>query len=132
MRLTLDKTKTVKVPNDPDNGFINIRALSNDEIAEIESKSMSLTVGQGNEASLELDPYARDNGVAAACLQGWGNMFDPSGKALEYNKQNIELARRKFSIDIDGVTVRFFKWIRDEHDQFIREINEGKEEVAGN
>ena len=133
MRLSVEKTKTVPVPNDPDGGFINIRALTEDEIAEIESEAITISVTDGmSNSSLEIDPHKRENGTAIKCLKGWGHMYDLQGAELPFNKSSVELAKKNFAISIDGAKHRFFKWISTEHAKFKEEIAKEEAEALVN
>jgi len=122
MRLSTEKTKRVLVPNDPDDGYVIIRALSVEELSEIESKSSTVSVSEGK-AQVVVNSYDRINGVARGCIKGWGNMFDAAGTELKFNAGNLEKVK-KFNISVDSKKIRFFQWIDEEHAKFIEEVSE--------
>ncbi len=128
MRLSIEKTKTIKVPNDPDGGYVNIRLLSIDERAKIESDTSTIDIVNNG---VVVNPYNRDNGVASACLKGWGNMYDAQGNELKFNNSNLVKAG-SFGIEIDGKMVRFLKWVADEHDKFVEEVAAENKVAEGN
>lgn len=127
MRLTEERTKKVKVPGDPDGAFINIRALTLNEIDRIEEKATSITFGD-DEGTVQLKPFKRSNNMALACLKGWGGFFDIKGKELKFNRANLNKAAN-FEVEIDGKRFRFFEWVDEEHEKFRKEVTE-EEKVA--
>lgn len=136
MRLTLEKTKRVEIPNDPDGGYINIRLLSLNKIAQIESKCNQTGVDANSEVRISLDPFARENKVARACLVGWGNLFGPKGEELKFNHRNLILAE-DFVIHIvdekgEKQKVRFLEWVDSEHSKFYSESEDEAEDVSKN
>jgi len=126
MRLIAAKTKRVEIPNDPDKGFVTIRNLSLEEVARIDAKYFEIS-----ESGVNMKNYAdREADFVRACLTGWGNLFDESGRELKFNPKNVEKASA-FAVDVgddDGYT-RFFAWINKERDTFAEEV-EAKEQVA--
>lgn len=130
MRLQIEKTKKIEVPNDPDSGYINIRALSQEEIDKIQSKSINVAMSDGN-ASVSVDSYIRENSVAMACLKGWGNFFLANGEELKFGNSSIEKVSH-MSINVDGEDIRFLKWVCQCHDDFQKEIKGEMEEARGN
>lgn len=128
MRLTTERVKTVNVPGDPDGGYVNIRLLSVDERARIESNTSKVDIVNNG---FTVNVYQRDNGVASACLKGWGNMYDAQGKELKFNNNNLAKLGQ-LSIDVDDKKIRFLKWIADEHDKFVEEVEAESKEAAKN
>ena len=119
MKLVAAKTKRVDVPNDPEGGFVNIKNLTLEEVARIDAKYFSVT-----ESGVSMVDYAsREADFAKACLVGWGNLFDESGKELKFNGKNVERASA-FAIDAGGEegTVRFFAWVNGEREKFADEV----------
>lgn len=131
MRLTGDKTKRIDIPNDPDFGFINIRALSKEERSSIESKSSETTVGAGGNVVLTINNHNRTNLVAQKCLKGWGNIFDVNGEELKFNMPSLEKVSH-MSLVIDGKKVRFLEWVDSVHSDFIAEIEQEEPISEGN
>lgn len=129
MRLTAEKTKKVNVPNDPDSGYVVIRALSRDELAHSESASSSVNIG--GEVSVIVDPYKRANLIATSCLKGWGNFFDSYGNEIKFNNKSLQTVK-DMSVVIEDKPVRFFEWVKDEHDKFFNEVEEEKKVALKN
>jgi hypothetical protein len=128
MRLTLERTKTVEVPNDPDKGFIKIKLLSMEELAEIEAKSSETGITSDGEAKMVIKPYERANKVAEACLIDWGNFYDELGKPIPFSYKKIsKVAQYVIRGEKD---VRFLEWVDDMHQEFMKEV-QGEEKVAG-
>ena len=101
MRLVSVKSRKVDVPNDPDGGYINIKDLSLEEVAQIDSRYFKISDG-----GVSMENYAnRDADFAKACLTGWGNLFDESGRPLKFTPKNIDKASA-FVIDVGGEEVR--------------------------
>jgi len=126
MKLTSARTKRIEVPNDPEMGFINIRDLSLEEIARIDSKYFEIS-----DSGVNMVNYAgRDGDFAKACLTGWGNLFDESGRELKFNPKNIEKASA-FKIDLGGDegVVRFYTWVNQEREKLAEDV-EAEEQVA--
>ena len=130
MRLTAEKTKRVDIPNDPDGGFINIVALTLDEVERLEEKAVEYSLGE-DDASYSVKPYKRANLMSRACLRGWGGLFDIKGNSLKFTKAHIKEAA-KFEIIIDGQRKRFLEWVDDEHTAFLEEITKEEEEAVKN
>lgn len=122
MRLTLDKIKRVEVPGDEDGGFVNIRALSLEEIAAIEAKSSDMGFKEDGGVTISINSYNRTNLVARKCLKGWGNFFDEKGEELKFPK-DIDRAA-KYTININGKDMRFLEWVEHEHTKHREEIKE--------
>lgn len=123
MRLSLEKTKRIEVPGDPDAGYINIKELSDEQLAAIEAQSSKISMTSGDDVSVSLNSQSRTAKVAKACLTGWGNMFDEKGKILKCTPANVKKASG-FVVDIDGERIRFFAWIEKCHMEFKAEIEE--------
>jgi len=130
MRLIVEKTKKVDVPNDPDMGYINIRALSMEELAEIESKASDMVVGEKG-VNISLNNYEKANRIAGKCLKGWGNMFDSKGEELKYNSSSLEMMSH-LELMVEGKKVRFLEWVCDCHTKFREEIKEEEGVAQGN
>ena len=129
MKLKAAKNKRVEVPNDPDFGYINIKNLSLEEVARIDSKYFKISDG-----GVSMENYAnRDGDFAKACLTGWGNLFDESGRELKFTPKNIEKASA-FVIDVgeeEGM-VRFYSWVNSEREKFAEEVEAGEQEAEKN
>ncbi len=129
MRLKSVRTKRVDVPNDPDKGYINIQNLSEEQIAQIDAKYFEISDG-----GVRMINYAtRDGDFAKACLTGWGNLFDESGREMKFNPKNVEKASA-FGIEtVDDkgkdITLRFFTWVNEEREKFAEEV-EAEEKLA--
>ena len=113
MRLSINKNKKVDVPNDEDGGFINIKALSIEELANIESKSSDMAYDATGNVKVTINPYKRANLVARKCLTGWGNFFDEKGEELKFPKDVDRAAL--YSINIDSKDMRFLEWVEQCH-----------------
>lgn len=127
MRLSKERTKTVYVPGDEDNGYVVIRNLSKETVARIEGDFMIVT-----DKGVELRNFAeRESVLAKECVKDWGNMFDPGGVPLTCNLKNLELASQ-FVIDIEGEKKRFFEWINSEREKFAQEVEEEEKKAVKN
>jgi len=122
MRLTLDKIKRVEVPGDEDGGYINIKALSLEDLAGIEAKSSDMAFTGDGGVTVSVNSYSRANLVARKCLTGWGNFFNEKGEELRFPK-DIDRAA-KYSIRIGGKETRFLEWVEQEHTKHREEIAE--------
>lgn len=130
MRLSTDKKKTVHIPNDPDNGYIIIRKLSDDEMDKSEADSVIINI-LGANSGVTINPYEKENSVATKCLKGWDGIFDIDGTPLKFGAQGIEKSKG-MSIEIDGKKIRFFKWVFSEHEKFRSEVEKEMLEAEGN
>lgn len=119
MRIQKRVKETFKVPNDPDDGWVEIKHLKINEVKKIESAVNEMSYSTGGSVSavnMKMNPYQRNRELAIACLVGWGNMFDVLGKPMPFNKKNIDSAA-EFEIhvlnDKDGTTdeLDFFEWV---------------------
>lgn len=127
MRLTKERTKRVDVPNDPDGGFVVLRALSKEAVAQIESEYMVVT-----QDGVELRKFAeRQATLARERIKDWGNLEDEYGNPLKCTVKNLELAAR-FNIDVDGEQKRFFQWVNDEGEKFEDEVDAKETEASKN
>ena len=131
MRLTLEKTRRIDIPNDEDNGFVTIKALSMDHLARIESRCTQTMMDGNEDVQLVLDDYKRANRVATDCLTGWGNMFDTRGKELKFNRKNVMMAAN-LELLIENKRMRFLDWVDQEHAKFREEVNSESIEASGN
>lgn len=131
MRLSLEKTKKIAIPGDPDGGFINIKLLSLHQIARIESKCNSTGFNENTEVVMSLDPFSRENMIAKECLTGWGNLFDAAGKELKFSRKSLMQAEA-FVIEVDDKKLRFLEWVDDQHTKFYEEVEEEAKEAAKN
>lgn len=128
MKLSLDKTKTIVVPEDPDGATIKIKALNLDVIAAIEAKSTTTTMNLNGDGVVALDDYKRVNEIARACLCDWNGFFDETGSPVVFSRKNLA-SLAKFSIDSK---TRFFSWVDEEHSKFLDELETIKEDTAKN
>lgn len=131
-RLTAKKTRVFYVPNDPDKGNITIRALTREELARIEANCSETSADDKGSGKLILNPYARVNGVAQACLEDWENFFDEKGNPMKYSAKNVMRASR-MSIEVEeGNIVRFFEWVDSCHAEFLDAVKIETEEAEKN
>lgn len=129
MKLKSAKTKRVVVPHDPEAGFINIKDLSLEEVARIDSKYFEIS-----DSGVNMVNYAgRDGDFAKACLTGWGNLFDESGRELKFTPKNIEKASA-FTVDLGGDegVVRFYTWVNQEREKFAEEVETEEQDAEKN
>lgn len=122
MRLTLEKTKRIEVPNDEDGGYINIKFLHQEELANIESRSSETMFDTSGGVKVIVNSYKRTNSVAKKCLVGWGNFFDEKGNELRFPR-DIDKASN-YSINVNGKLVRFLEWVESCHTEFRDEVIE--------
>lgn len=133
MKLVAERSKTIEIPGDEDKGFIQIRNLSMEEVAQIESKYVHVTMND-----IKMDNFAeRDADFARACLKGWGNLYDPSGRDLKFNPKNIATASAFVVTVVDPETNeslrhRFYEWINNEREKFAEEVEAEEEAALGN
>jgi len=119
MKLIAQKTKKIEVPGDADGGFVVIKNLSLEEVANIEGKYFEVT-----NKEIRMVNYAeREGEFARACLTDWGNLFDESERPMKFTAKNIDKASQ-FAIEIDGKQTRFYEWINDEREKFAEEVAE--------
>lgn len=131
-RLSAKKTKVFFVPNDPDKGSITIRALSREEMARIESNCVETIADDKGNASMRLNPYARANGIAAACLENWVNFYDEKGESLNYSPKNVVKAARMSIRTEDGNLIRFFEWVDSCHSEFQEVVRKELDDAEKN
>lgn len=133
MRLTVEKTKRFEVPNDPDGAYINIKALSLEQLARIESKCSKSGMDEDGNFSVSLDPFKRANAVSIACLTGWGGFFDVKGKELKFSVKNLrEAAGLGVMMPDEDKPIRLFEWVDQCHNEFLDEIDTEAVEAAKN
>lgn len=127
MRLSDARTKTVTVPNDPDGGYIIIKNLSMEEVAQIEGKYLIVT-----DKEVRMSNYSeRDSDFVSACLDGWGKLFGPDNRELKFTPLNVDKSSA-FVITVDEKRVRFFSWINQERVKFAEEVLEEEESARKN
>ena len=131
MRLTLEKTKKCSIPKDEDGGFVIIKALSQEELAQIQSKSSEVAIATGDDIKISVDDVKRINLTAHACLTGWGNLFDEKGTEIKFNKANVNKVAQ-CSVRVESKPTRFLQWVDDCHTAFLAEIEEGMKEASKN
>lgn len=130
MRLSLEKTKRIDVPGDEDNGYINIKCLSQEQLANIESRSSDMAFDGSGGIKVSINSYSRANLVAKKCLVGWGNFFDEKGEELKFPR-DIDKASN-YSVVVDGKHVRFLEWVEECHTIFRNETLNSMEEARKN
>jgi len=109
MRLTKEVTKRFEVPNDPDGGYIILRHIKSNVLAEIIDRTSSTRVENGEVVGV-ISGLERKKEIAKEGLTGWGNFEDESGRPLKFTPANIAKAA-EFSIVTEDGKTSFFDWI---------------------
>ena len=130
MRLTLKKTKQFKLPNDPDNSYIEVEHLKPNVIEEIKSRTSETYMADG-ELRISVDGHAQKKELAKACLVGWGGFFDESDRALKFTPQNVAKAA-EFTVVVEGEKRDFYTWIEECRVELADEVESELEVAEGN
>jgi hypothetical protein len=136
MRLTKRIKKKFYIPDDPDDGWVELKHLKMNEVKKIEAKVNEITYSSkrgedDGETKIALNPYTRVRQFAIAALTDWGNMFDVMGKPMSLNEVNINKAA-EFEITVDGEKFDFFSWIDKCRDDLAAEVDVETEKAEEN
>lgn len=128
MRLTTRKEKKVFYPNDPDSAYVIIQYLKKGVREQIEQLTNTVTAQEDSDGEfgtvVEFNLNKKRKMFYEKLLVGWDGFFDIKGRAMKLTVANVE----KVADELGG----FYEWLQEISEDFIKEVEEEKDEELGN
>lgn len=127
MRLTSKVVKRFDIPNDDDNGWVEIEHLKDNVIEAIKAKTNDNVVVDGG-VEVRINLHEQKELIVDACLKDFGNLFDESGRPLKFTAKNVAKCA-EFTLFVGDDKKDFYTWIDDCRQELADKVEE-QEKVA--
>lgn len=131
MRLTVKKSEIFYVPNDEDKAFIEIHALSKEQLAAIDNSSVEASVNGAGDTIVVVKPFIKTNKIAQACLDNWGGFFNENGVEMKFTPGNVQKASN-LAVQVGDESIRLFEWVERCHNELLERVEKEYKPALGN